>query len=96
MTRNIYREYDDLDNFEKEIAELIGVWPDGWTYHGDTDLDYGANVWFSHTPSEDMPRGQPLTWDELSTLNAEYGIIHVESNSHGETGSRLCVRLDDV
>jgi len=44
-------------SFEDEINDLLsGIVIDGWTYHGDTDLDYDANVWFAHTPSEDRPQ----------------------------------------
>lgn len=75
--------------FENEIEALIDIPIDGWTYHGDTDLDYDANVWFDH-------QGQPLPWDALDTLNDEYGVVHVESHSHGRTGSKLCVRLDQL
>lgn len=82
--------------FEEEINALIGPDIDGWTFHGDTDLDYDANVWYAHTPSEDKPEGQPLSWEELETLHDEYRIVHVGSDSSGRTGSRLCVRLDDV
>lgn len=83
-------------SFEDEIKELIGVQVSGWTYHGDTSLDYDANVWFAHTPSEDKPVGQPLSWDALDTLNETYGVYEVTSNSDGKTGSRLCVRLEDI
>jgi len=82
--------------FKEEVEELIGIEVAGWTFHGDTSLDYDANVWFSHTPSEDKPEGQPLTFEQLETLDKKYGVVHVESNSHGKTGSRLCVRLEDI
>lgn len=85
-----------MTGFKDEVEALIGIRPSGWTFHGDTSLDYDANVWFSHTPSEDRPRGLPLTWDELDTLNDEYGVIHVESHSNGRTGSKLCVRLNEL
>lgn len=65
-----------MSKFEDEVEELIGTRPSGWTYHGDTSLDYDANVWFSHRPSEDRPEGQPLTWDQLERLHDEYGVVH--------------------
>lgn len=82
--------------FEEEINALIGPDIDGWTFHGDTDLDYDANVWYSHTPSEDRPEGQPLSGEELITLHEEYGIVHVASESSGRAGSQLRVRLNDI
>lgn len=81
--------------FEEEINALIGPDIDGWTFHGDTDLDYDANVWYAHTYHQEQ-EGQPLSGEDLMTLHEEYGIDHVESVSSGRTGSRLCVRLDDI
>lgn len=82
-----------MSKTKDEIEDLIGVRPSSWTFRGDTDSAY---VWFEHTPSPNRPRGQPLSWDELSTLNEEYGIVEVESHSHGETGSRLCIFLKSI
>jgi hypothetical protein len=82
--------------FENDINELLNIDIDGWTYHGDTDLDYDANVWFAHTPSEDRPPGLPISWNDLERLNEEYGVVEIESNSNGRTGSKLCVRLKDI
>jgi len=77
-----------------EIEDLIGVRPSSWTILGSGD-DVTIPVWFEHTPSVNRPEGQPLTWDNLQTLNDEYGVMSVESNSNGRTGSELCVTLKD-
>ena len=78
------------DSFESDIEDLIGVRPDGWTFHPGY-----IQIYFRHTPSEDRPTGQPLSWDALETLDAEFDVQQVESNSYGRTGSRLVVRISD-
>jgi len=77
-----------------EIEDLIGVRPDSWTILGSGD-DVTIPVWFAHTPSENRPEGQPLSWDDLQTLDKEYGVMSVESDSHGRTASRLRVTLEN-
>jgi len=77
-----------------EIEDLIGVRPDSWTILGSGD-DVTIPVWFAHTPSEDRPEGQPLSWNDLQTLNEEYGVVSMCSDSHTRTGSRLRVTLED-
>jgi len=77
-----------------EIEDLIGVRPSSWTILGSDD-DVTIPVWFEHTPSKDRPEGQPLTWDNLQTLDEKYGVISVQSDSDGRTGSKLCVTLND-
>jgi len=90
------RKYnDDPDSTEQEIESLIGVRPDGWTYIG-TAADANIGIWFRHTPSEDRPEGQPLSWDDLETLNEQYDVVAVESESFGRTGSRLYVEVEDL
>lgn len=80
--------------FEDEVNELIETELDGWTYHPEAD-GYDANLWFSHTPSEDKPPGQPLSFAELQRLDEAYGVVSVQSVSHNKTGSRLVVRVAD-
>jgi hypothetical protein len=80
--------------FEDEVNELIDTELDSWTYHPDAD-GYDANLWFAHTPSEDKPPGQPLSFAELQRLNEAYGVVSVHSASDGMTGSKLCVRIAD-
>jgi len=77
-----------------EIEDLIGVRPSSWTILGSDD-DVTIPVWFEYTPSKDRPEGQPLTWDNLQTLDEKYGVISVQSDSDGRTGSKLCVTLND-
>jgi len=77
-----------------EINELIETELANWTFHPKAD-GYNANLWFAHTPSEDRPPGQPLTYEELERLNAKYDIVSVQSASDGRTGSKLCVRIND-
>jgi len=77
-----------------EIEELIGVRPSSWIILGSGD-DVTIPVWFKHTPSVDRPEGQPLTWDNLQTLDEKYGVISVRSDSDGGTVSKLCVTLKD-
>lgn len=82
-------------NFEDEVTELTGIESVSWTYHPDAD-GYDANVWFDWTPSEDKPEGQPVPFDALKALDDEYGVVSVGSHSSGETGSKLCVKLESL
>jgi len=82
-------------SFTDDVNDLIETELYSWTFHPSEDLEYSANLYFKHTPSEDRPDGQPLPFEDLQRLHDEYTIISVQSNSDGRTGSQLCVRIAD-
>jgi hypothetical protein len=80
--------------FDEELQELLDIESFRWGYIGSA-VDSNIGIWFEHTPSEDKPEGQPLSFEDLERLNNEYNVVSIESHSDGMTGSKLCVEISD-
>lgn len=81
--------------FEDEINDLLDIEIDGWGYFPNAE-GYDATLYFAHTPDEDQPPGQPMSFIDLHRLDREYGVVAVYSVSSGRTGSELAVRLEEL
>lgn len=81
-------------SFTEELEAVTGVESFTWSYIGN-HRDANIGIWFKHTPSEDKPEGQPLSFEQLEALNEAFNVVKVESHSSGMTGSKLLVEVSD-
>jgi hypothetical protein len=81
-------------SFQEELNKLLDIESFRWSFKGN-DAHSNICIWFEHTPSEDRPIGQPLSFDDLERLNDEYNVVGIGSHSDGMTGSKLMVEIDN-
>jgi hypothetical protein len=81
-------------SLRERIEALTGIESFRWGYIGNA-ADSNIGIWFEHTPSNNRPEGQPLSWEQIEALNRAFNVESVESHSDGRTGSKLLVEISD-